>query len=197
MTAADACYFQEMKCRAEDLDQQARTAAGQGLRFAGGPARVTVKDGVSSGVAVAVRGHLGLAQPVKAMDPEADISRFCVRWLGAVCRGGIHLISVYLRDSEGLSQANFDILHSVAAAIAELQGPWLLAGDFNVEPSLLRQSGWLQLDKGVVHAPTQPTCGLKTYDFFISSESLAFAVVGVANVIDEGSRPHTPTRLYL
>ena len=48
-----------------------------------------------------------------------------------------------------------------------------------------------------MHAPTQPTCGLKTYDFFISSESLAFAVVGVANVIDEGSRPHTPTRLYL
>ena len=43
----------------------------------------------------------------------------------------------------------------------------------------------------------QHTCGLKTYDFFVSSRSLAFAVVGVANVIDEGSHPHTPARLYL
>ena len=197
VTAADACFFQEMKCRGADLDQQARTAAGQGWQLAGGPARVTDRNGVSSGVAVAVRGHLGLAQPLRPMDHQADVTRFCIRWLGSVCRGGIHLISIYLRDAEGLSQANLDILHCVAAAIAELQGPWLIAGDFNLEPCLLRQSGWLQLVSGVVHAPLQPTCGLKTYDFFVSSRSLAFAVVGVANVIDEGSHPHTPARLYL
>ena len=196
-TAADACLFQEMKCRMDDLDQQARTAAGQGWRLACGPAKVTEKDGVSSGVAVAVLGHLGLAHPLKPLSPEADVSRVCVRWLGSVCRGGIHLISVYLRDTEGLSQANLDILHSVAAAISELQGPWLIAGDFNLEPALLRQSGWLQLVKGVVHAPPNPTCGLKTYDYFVSSDSLAFAVVGIANVVDEGSHPHTPVRLYL
>ena len=29
-SAADACFFQEMKCREADLGQQARTAAGQG-----------------------------------------------------------------------------------------------------------------------------------------------------------------------
>ena len=122
-TAADVCMFQEMKCRGPDLDQQARTAAGQGWRLAGGPAKVTDRNGVSSGVAVAVRGHLGMAQPVKPMALESDVTRFCVRWLGAVCKGGIHLISLYLRDAEGLSQANLDILHCVAAAIAELQGP--------------------------------------------------------------------------
>ena len=196
-TAADACFFQEMKCRPANLDQQARTAAGQGWRLACGPAKITEKDGVSSGVAVAVLGHLGLAHPLKLLSPDADATRICVRWLGSVCRGGLHLISVYLRDSEGLSQANLDILHSVAATISELQGPWLIAGDFNLEPSLLRQSGWLQLVKGVVHAPPNPTCGLKTYDYFVSSDSLAYAVVGVANVIDEGSYPHAPVRLYL
>ena len=72
-----------------------------------------------------------------------------------------------------------------------------MAGDFNLEPSLLRQSGWMQLVKGVVHTPAQPTCGLKTYDFFVSSASLAFAVAGVANVVDAGGHPHTPARLYL
>ena len=130
-----------MKCRPANLDQQARTAAGQGWRLACGPAKITEKDGVSSGVAVAVLGHLGLAHPLKLLSPDADATRICVRWLGSVCRGGLHLISVYLRDSEGLSQANLDILHSVAATISELQGPWLIAGDFNLEPSLLRQSG--------------------------------------------------------
>ena len=43
VTAADACYFQEMKCRPEDLAQQAHTAAGQGWRLACGPARITDK----------------------------------------------------------------------------------------------------------------------------------------------------------
>ena len=99
VTAADACFFQEMKCRGADLDQQARTAAGQGWQLAGGPARVTDRNGVSSGVAVAVRGHLGVAQPLRPMDHQADVTRFCIRWLGSVCRGGIHLISIYLRDA--------------------------------------------------------------------------------------------------
>ena len=197
MTAADACYFQETKCKAVDLDQQARTAAGLGWRLAGSPARITDKGGVSSGVAVAVRSHLGMAQSANSRDQEAEDSRFCIRWLGAVCRGGLHLVSVYLRDSEGLSQANLDILHHVAAAISGLQGPWLIAGDFNIEPNLIRQSGWLQLVRGVVHAPAQLTCGLKRFDYFISSENLACAVVGVANIIDVGSHPHSPTRLFL
>ena len=149
--------FQEMKRREPDLDQQARTAAGQGWHLAGGLARITDKNGVSSGVAVAARGHMGLAQTLKPLAPEADVTRFCVRWLGAVCRGGIHLVSVYLHDAEGLSQANLDILHGVAGALAELQGPWRIAGDFKFEPDLLRPSGWLQLVGGVVHAPRQPT----------------------------------------
>ena len=78
-TAADACFLEEMKCRPANLDQQARTAAGQGWRLACGPAKITEKDGVSSGVAVAVLGHLGLAHPLKQLSPEADATRFCVR----------------------------------------------------------------------------------------------------------------------
>ena len=108
-SAADTCMFQEMKCRPANLDQEARTAAGQGWHLACGPARITEKDGVSSGVAVAVLGHLGLAHPLKPLSQDADATRICVRWLGSVCRGGLHLISVYLRDSEGLSQLNLDI----------------------------------------------------------------------------------------
>ena len=92
---------------------------------------------------------------------------------------------------------NLDILHSVAAAITELEGPWLVAGDFNMETSLLRQSGWLELVKGVLHVPASPTCGLRTYDYFVSSTTLAPAVVGVAKVLDAGAHPHEPVRIYL
>ena len=94
-----------------------------------------------------------MAHTLKPLGQGVDATRICVRWLGSVCKGGLHLISLYLRDSEALSQLNLDILHSVAATIAELQGPWLVAGDFNMEPSLLRQSGWLELVKGVLHVP--------------------------------------------
>ena len=35
------------------------------------------------------------------------------------------------------------------------------------------------------------------FDYFISSENLACAVVGVANIVYVGSHPDAPTRLYL
>ena len=63
-----------------------------------------------------------------------DTSRIVVRWLGTMCRGGVHLISVYLFFGEGLSQRNVDLLQSIAGVIGELQGPWIVAGDFNLTP---------------------------------------------------------------
>ena len=81
-STADACLLQEMKCRSTNIDQQARTAAGHGWKLSCGPATITEKDGVSSGVAVAVLAHLGLAHPLKKLGEAADATRICVRWVG-------------------------------------------------------------------------------------------------------------------
>ena len=52
-----------------------------------------------------------------------------IAWIGAVCRGGIHAGSIYLRNSEGLSERNLAILEEVARVVAGLRGPWLIGGD--------------------------------------------------------------------
>ena len=63
----------------------------------------------SAGVAVAVRSLIGLAvSPVEIGD--CCNFRFHLRWVGAYAQGGFHVGSIYLRHSEGLSQANLDFL---------------------------------------------------------------------------------------
>ena len=73
--------------------------------------------------------------------------------VGAVCRGGFHILSVYLWHSEGLTARNLHLLQTLAQVISRLRGPWLLAGDFNITPQELSASGWFQLVRGLVHAP--------------------------------------------
>ena len=73
----------------------------------------------------------------------------------------------------------------------------MFGGDFNFTPELLRKSGWLQLVRGTIHQPASPTCNGKIYDYFVSSQGMNEAVVGVAVVEGTGIRPHRPTRIFL
>ena len=50
------------------------------------------------------------------------------------------------------------ILQAGTQAISKLEGPWILAGDFNLEPEVFEKSGWLDMVGGVVVAPSDPTC---------------------------------------
>lgn len=159
-------------------------------------AEVTQAGSFSSGVGVAVRSHIGLALP--AVQPSVGAEhRFHLRWVGAFATGGFFLGSVYLRCSEGASTANLDLLQVIAGALNRVSGQWLIAVDFNMMPEALQQTGWLRLVKGVVHRPHAPTCNGKEYDYFVSSQGLAEAVVGVAVVEGTGISPHLPARIFL
>ena len=105
-------------------------------------------------------------------------------------------MSVYLCCSEGLSRRNLDLLQSLAQVIDSLHGPWIVAADFNMSPEVLRSSGWLNLVHGRVVAPSAPTCGCNVYDFFVVSETLGSAIVGIALINDAGFFPHWPVRLF-
>ena len=91
-TAADACLLQEMRLSAANCEQAERTAAHDGWTLTVRPAMDTAAGSTSAGVAVAVRSHFGLARSPGMPTIEIDLSRVIVRWLGAVCRGGIHLV---------------------------------------------------------------------------------------------------------
>ena len=56
------------------------------------------------------------------------------------------------------SLENLDILECAAMLIASLRGPWVLCGDFNLTPEVLRASGWVNHVQGRIVAPKRPTC---------------------------------------
>ena len=114
---------------------------------------------------MAVRVGYGIAP--HAVVREGFGHRLHFSWASVVCRGGIHLGSIYLRDSEGITEENLLILQEAAVAIKQLRGPWVLGGDWNLTPDTLRATNWLSLVGGVVVAPMAPTCNGSVYDCFV------------------------------
>ena len=195
---ADFVMVQELKahglaaCQAEE-----RAARREGWGLVTESAVLTDKGGVSAGVGVAARLHFGMTKHTIDLDASCCKGRIAATHVGAVCRGGIHVLSAYLWCSEGLTPRNLDLLQSIAQVIAKLFGPWCLAADWNLNPEALRASGWLDLVQGCIVVPGGPTCGKETYDYFVVSKGLRPAVLGAAVVDDGGFHPHSPTRLFL
>ena len=75
------------------------------------------------------------------MASEVDPTRVSVRWVGSICRGGLHMISMYVRNNKGLFLFNLDLMQAIAGIILDVQGPWLIAGDFNMTPEMVSQTG--------------------------------------------------------
>ena len=81
-------------------------------------------------------------------------------------RGGFHLGSIWLFDSQGASQQNLAVLGAAAEQLALLRGPWVIGGDWNMPPHDLAATGWPDLVGGTIVAPELPTCNGKVYDYF-------------------------------
>ena len=200
VASADVVVVQEVKladmapCLAAE-----RAAKRAGWSMSVVPAVRTERNGISAGVAVAARSHYGVAEkkgPCEG-DPACSVGRLAANQVSIACKGGVHFVSMYLWCSEGLSSRNLDLLQTCAELIARLHGPWVLAADFNIEPAVLQQCGWLDLVKGKIIEPPVATCGKKKYDYFVVASGLAQSVVGCAVVHDAGLHPHSPVRLFL
>ena len=125
------------------------------------------------------------------MVPESIQHRFKAVWVGALAKRGFHLCSMYLIDSEGLSDGNAFILSEAAKFLQGLSGPWILTGDFNMSPEDIAATDWVKQCYATVVAPTLPACFSHTYDYFVVSQGLAPSVLGAARV-DGGFTPHYP-----
>ena len=104
---------------------------------------------------------------------------------------------MYLADTEGLTDYNMRVLQEAAALARTLDGPWIMAGDWNVEPSTTQDANWLQVVGGTVFTTCLTTCNDHTYDFFVVSHGIAHAVAGVQRLGDSGLNPHAPWRLLI
>ena len=197
---ADVVCIQETKVHGKDAIAAAEAAAWcKGWRACLAPAELTAAGRPTGGIAVACRATVGMIT-VTTLETSATTT-FCNRlaasWLQGVVRGGLFILSIWLRDSEGLSPENLDILQHAVEVLASLRGPWVIGGDWNMNPQVLAASGWLALVDGVIHAPEQPTCNNNTYDYYVVSKAFSSAVAGVLQVEDAGLQPHIPSRLLL
>ena len=87
------------------------------------------------------------------MIPEAIAHRITVAWVSAVAKGGCYLISVYLRDGVGMNSENTLICEHVCALVRSLDGPCVIAGDWNMAPETLAKSGFLGMVNGTIFSP--------------------------------------------
>ena len=188
---------QEHKIHTElRLESAQRSAKTAGWRTHLGLAHSTALDRASGGVGVLCRRRVGL-HPHEGLVADGMQHRLQAAWLGAVMKGGLHLCSIWLFHSQGVSESNLHILAEAAALLGTLSGPWVIAGDWNITPDMLSATGWLDVVKGRIVSPAAPTCNGSTYDVFVVSRSIAHAVLGVSRIDDGGFTPHFPTRLYL
>ena len=202
MSAADFIVTQEARVSSgQPCDEAESQARGAKWSLSVKPCRVTEADANSAGVSVGARCHIGVAAPISAAaagDSQFLAGRFHVRRIGAVCRGGFSLGSVYLHDSVGVhAKCNLDLLQEVAAELALLAGGWIIGGDWNCTPEELVATGWLELIDGVIHAPRMPTCNGHIYDYFVVKRSFQHAVFRVVAIGDALCKPHSPARMLL
>ena len=196
-TTADAVFLQELRIDGHPLLAAQRKAARSKWSLAIAPAKRTEADSLSAGVGIAVRSHIGMAPAANLVRFECCNSRVIITHIGAICTGGMFLVSAYFWCNEGASQRNLLILQCIAQHVRQLHGPWILAADFNFPPSVLRSTGWLRLVGGAIVSTGQPTCKGVEDDYFVVDTRLRSAVIGVALVHDTGSEPHSAVRMWL
>ena len=196
-TSADIVVAQETRRRGTQLVDAERQAANAKWSLSLAESAITDASRNSAGVGVAARSHIGVARgPPSSGDPRLA-ARYHRRWIGAICKGGLHCGSTYPTVNEGMSAVNCDLLQGIAEDVAALRGPWLIGGDWNMSLETLVASGWPHFVNAIVFAPPTPSCHGNVNDFFVVSACFAHAVEGVTVVGDRNYVPHSPVRLFL
>eukprot|EP00959_Pyramimonas_sp_CCMP1952_P420423 8806290-Pyramimonas_sp.AAC.1 len=161
--------------------------------------------GPSAGVYIAVPSAIGLAPLAGCKNfghsPPGSPGRLCVAWAPIGGKGGMMLIGVYMWVSEGLSIGSLSLLDRIADIIHRLRIPWVPQGDFNVLPSELANSNWIDDIGGVPLATGLPTCqhttGQRELDYYVVDQRIAPAFDPPQLYAEVSAPPHAPLVLTL
>ena len=194
-SASEAVLLQEMKIPGhEDCSRAEDAAKNLGWQAKFNAAITTEKGGVSAGVGILAKKHVGMRHGTLMAAPRFR-SRIMHSWLGLGRKGGVHVFSVYLWTSEGMSQRNRELLDELQRLTRLVKGPWIVGGDMNMVPEKMVK--WATDNHATIFAPGTPTCNCSTIDYFIVHRSLADSVVGTQVISDLGGRPHFGVRLLI
>ena len=129
------------------------------------------KGGTHGGVGILFREHMSVHHHQQFMKEGCG-------WIAAVLTEAdqqILVISIYLKHSVGIQEdTNAAIVGALMACVQQWQGPWIVAGDWNLEPSELIQSEMPSLLKGEVVAPDSASTNTGSLlDFSMASRDLS------------------------
>ena len=164
------------------------------------PALVTPEGGTSGGTAILVRDWLGCCDVTKG--PDLIPGRATACWVQVPGSVTILCVSLYLKDSEGLSEYNLGALAKVGALCNSSSSPFLVGGDFNMPPTELAECDFAAgLSATIVYPTDAITCtstadgGGSLLDYFVCSPGLGKGIAGTSVVLTADTRPHRPVRV--
>ena len=104
-------------------------------------------------MAIVARKHIGMAHVES--DIPADLKpRLTATWVGALIKGGCTFICIYPWTVEGLTDRNASLLNVLVQLVRSITGPWIVGGDWNMNPEVVTEAGWPARLKGVIYAPS-------------------------------------------
>ena len=103
------------------------------------------------------------------------------------------ILSVYMHSGAGPTQENWQLLSTIGQWLTSQALPFIIGGDFQVEPKQLEDSGWVRTVGGFVVTP-QPSH--RVTDFFVVSRDLAGVCEAITHV-SQHIAPHRPVRIVV
>ena len=159
--------------------------------------------GHSAGLVMAIPAHLGFTQLQGAQgwnfSPPGSPGRLMAGWSPLAMAGGCMVINSYWWCGEGLSIRNLSLMDAIKDLVTFYAQPYVLGADFNLEPALLEETGWLKDIGGVLIHTGEVTCtgtgAGSNFDYFVVAQSIAHGFGKAKLVEDTGISPHTPVKV--
>ncbi len=212
-TEADVLLAQEHKLTAGDIAAASDWAMRRGWKSLWAEAVETSEGGRSGGVVVLARSHLGLAPPPWGDHIVSKARAVAATMEAPGCRPTV-LVSAYLIDGVGPGAANRKILadigrrlHSLGHAAGEDHGkhlgpmPCIVAGDFNMVPEQLAETGFADSVNATIVAPrtARGTCRAansgRVLDYFLVTNGLDQGIAKVTAGDNRIVKNHVPVML--
>jgi len=134
-SSADIILLQETKVDDTERCRRAEEAAKRlGWQATLSKAVTTSLGGASAGVAIMAKKHIGLRARETSLVAAPFQSRLHHAWVGAGKKGGIHVLSMYLWTSEGMTERNRAVLLEAERVTRLLRGCWCIGGDCSLPP---------------------------------------------------------------
>ena len=162
------------------------------------PALPTEAGSTSRGVATAVSANHGLSLLAGMKGAMVAKGRAALHSFSGLCKGGVALGNVYLEVGGFISKFSWEALLALVRCLRSWGGPFVIGGDWNCTPEVLKESWWLKLIDGEIVAPTQGTCrpAENVLDYYVVSRWLAPACT--AEVLDRPEiSPHRLVKLQV